>query len=376
MNILYYYRDSLSLMDSWQKIHFLDELRRMGHIVTIFNYLDYSNLFQANEEIIAKLKNRAWDFFMTAHGCDLLFPETIQEIRKLGIPSLLICFDNLHAPFMHKSIAPFFDLVWLTSFETKPLFEKWGCNCIFQPYAANPYTYFPHYGKEIKTVGFIGTPYGTRIEKINDLVNSNVNCTVYSDKVNVAGIIPKRKKGIQDYWEMLRLDFDLIRFPVGRKVLEAKYCKKILVKNSALNIASEYLNVYPSVSFEKMNELYSNFSLTLGITELWDTYVLSKPIHKLHLRTFEIPMCGGLQLVSYVNELGEYFEEDKEIIFYRSKDEFIEKATFYLSKDKYTLRQKMKLAARYRAEHEHTWRNRFENIFNIMGVDKIYGKKL
>ena len=363
MNILYYQREISSVTGLWPRVHFLDELKRRNCNVFVFNYLEYENLNQANDELLKYARKSKWDLFMTSHGSNLLFSETIKQISSLGIPSLLICFDNLHAPFMHKAIAPYFDLVWLTSYETKPMFEKWGCKCIFWPYAANPYTYFPVYKEEINTVGFIGTPYGSRIEKINDLVNAGINCTVYSGKVNASGNVGKHKKSLSDYYNILHTDFDLMRFPIGRKVLAAKYYKKLLVKNSMLSIESENLNVRPSVTFEKMNELYSNFALSLGITELWDTYVLSKPIYKLHLRTFEIPMCGGLQFTAYVDELANYFESDKEIIFYSSKEEYIDKAKFYLRDNNSTLRRKMKESARFRAESEHTWLRRFEKVF-------------
>lgn len=367
MRLLYYYRDNQDVMDQWQKYHFFDELSRSHHEIDVFNPYMYNSIEIANEELVNYAKIGKWDLFMTAHGSNLLYPETIKQISSLGVPSLLICFDNLHAPFMHKAIAPYFDLVWLTSYETKPMFEKWGCKCIFLPYAANPYTYFPVYKEEINTVGFIGTPYGSRIEKINDLVNAGINCTVYSGKVNASGNVGKHKKSLSDYYNILHTDFDLMRFPIGRKVLAAKYYKKFLVKNSMLSIESENLNVRPSVTFEKMNELYSNFALSLGITELWDTYVLSKPIYKLHLRTFEIPMCGGLQFTAYVDELANYFESDKEIIFYSSKEEYIDKAKFYLRDNNSTLRRKMKESARFRAEVEHTWTKRFEKVFNLLG---------
>ena len=326
----------------------------------------------ANDELLRHIRaNRGkYDLFFNAYGETLLLPETLKQIRTLGLPSLLICFDNLHAPFMHQSIAPLFDLVWLTSFETQAMFEHWGCNCYFQPYAANPYTFYPSFGEEMKTIGFVGTPYGTRIEKINDLVHANIDCTVYSDKVNTTGSMPKIKKNIRDYWNFFCLDMDLMRFPIGRKVLKAKYYKKISRRNSALDINSPYLTINPSVSFEEMNALYSNFSLCLGITELWDTYVLSCPVHKLHLRTFEIPMCGGLQFVSYIDELANYFEDGKEIVFYSSRDEYIDKARFYLDGRREGLRLKMKKNARYRSEHEHTWQNRFDKIFEVMNLLK------
>ena len=370
MRILYYYIRSKSFMDSWQEVHFINELTIHGHEFVLFDPYLFPTIFDANDELLNEIRtNRGkYDLFLNAYYDTLLFPETVKQIKAFGLPSLLICFDNLHAPYIHKSIAPFFDLVWLTSFETKPIFEKWGCNCSFQPYAANPYTFYPSFGDEIHTVGFIGTPYGSRVEKINDLVNAGVNCTLYSDKTNAKGIIPKKEKGLNDYLNLLQNDFELLKFPIGRKVLKAEIYKRLFVKSSFLNVRSKCLCSKSSVSFEDMKKLYSNFSLSLGITELWNTYVLSKPIHKLHLRTFEIPMCGGLQLVSYTDELANYFDDGKEIVFYSSKDEYIDKAKFYLDDSRKDLRLKMKKAARLRAEREHTWSNRFREVFSRLNL--------
>ena len=99
---------------------------------------------------------------------------------------------------------------------------------------------------------------------------------------------------------------------------------------------------------------------------MWDTYLLRTPVHKIHLRTFEIPMCGGLQFAPYLDELAGYFEDGKEIVLYRTKEEYIDKAKFYLRSNKGSERRIMKINARKRAEQEHTWTNRFNNVFKII----------
>jgi spore maturation protein CgeB len=117
-----------------------------------------------------------------------------------------------------------------------------------------------------------------------------------------------------------------------------------------------------------MCNIYSNHSLSLNITELRDTYLLKKPIHKIHLRAFEIPMSGGLQFASYTEELASYFEENREIVLYRCHEEMIEKAKFYLNSKNEKLIQNMKMSARKRAESEHTWSKRLQNITLELGI--------
>ena len=123
MNILYYWAEQNRNMDKWQRIHIFDELKKNGHIIEVFNPLTYESLSIANEEFIKIFKNRKKlpDLFMTCAGSEQIFSETIKTVKSKNVPLLLICFDNLHVPFMHKKIAPLFDLVWLTSHETQYL---------------------------------------------------------------------------------------------------------------------------------------------------------------------------------------------------------------------------------------------------------------
>ena len=370
MRILYYYIDAITPTGSWPKYHYIDELQRHGHRVTIIDPFSFSSIDSANEELFLRIKNNrdGYDLFINPYGDDLLYVDTIRQIKRCSnIPTLLICFDNLQAPYIHRKIAPYFDLVWLTSFETEALFKRWGCQCIFLPYAANPYVFRPYFSNEIDSVGFIGTLYGTRILKINDLLAHNIPCSVFSSKLSSQDNISYEDKNVsRGKTRITRDDWDLIKFSIGRRILWSKWKKKRI--GSPYLLQSDVLEIHPSVSFEEMNRLYSNFALSLGITEVWDTYLLNKPVHKIHLRTFEIPMCGGLQFAPYIEELAGYFEDGKEIVLYSTKEDYIDKARFYLRKDKSSLRMQMKCAARKRTEKDHTWLNRFNRVFSKLNL--------
>ena len=367
MHILYYYITATAFTASWPQYHYIDELRRHGHKITIINPLSFPSIDLANEELLCRVKNNlaGYDLFINSYGEDLLYVDTIRQIsRHCSIPTLLICFDNLQAPYIHRKVAPYFDLIWLTSYETEPLFRRWGCRCIFLPYAANPYVFQPCFSNEINTVGFIGTPYGTRILKINDLLAQNIPCSVFSSELNFQFNISRkwdREERGEKKTKISTEDWSLMKFSIGRRILWSKWKKKRMGCLQLLR--SQALRIYPSVSFHEMNRLYSNFSLSLSITEVWDTYLLHRPVHKIHLRTFEIPMCGGLQFAPYIEELSNYFEDGKEIVLYRTKEEYNDKARFYLRADKSSLRMQMKYAARKRAENDHTWINRFDKAF-------------
>lgn len=367
LNILHYYAEVNSYMNQWQRFHFIDELQRAGHTITIFNPLLYRSIEEANEmlPVFIREAKQKFDVFINPAASTFLFKSTILKIKELGLPTVLICFDNLHAPFIHEEIAPFFDLVWLTSFETEYLFKKWGCTTIFQPYAANPFLFKPEYGNEIPAIGFVGTLYDDRVNRINKLTGNSVPCTIYSDlTLNSENKNPGKKLKAP---EIISLLGQLSQFSIGRKLAYGRIINKLHASRNML-AQTEYLEILPSVPFDKVNSIYSNHALSLNITELRNTFNLRHPIHKLHLRTFEIAMSGGLQIAPFVEELSTYFKDGEEIVLCRDDEEFALKSKFYLRPENASLRMKMKLNARKRAETDHTWNSRFTAVF-----DKLFG---
>jgi len=187
------------------------------------------------------------------------------------------------------------------------------------------------------SLSFIGTPYGSRVNKLNLLTQAKIPCDVYADSLLIKENA-KKKDNLsfnkqQQFFSLTKEISRALRFTIGRKVLYAALLNSSLFKNESQLNRNKFLNAHPSVSFQDMQRIYSNSLLSLNITELRNTYVLRNPIHKLHLRTFEIPMCGGLEISSYTDELAEYFEDGKEIVLYKSQEEFISKSKFYLEKE-------------------------------------------
>ena len=96
-NILYFFPENESFMTQWQRIHIFDELERNGHRIEVFNPLHYESSEHANEDLIAYIgKSKThFDLFMSCAGSNLLFKNTVESVKSYGLPTLLICFDNL-----------------------------------------------------------------------------------------------------------------------------------------------------------------------------------------------------------------------------------------------------------------------------------------
>jgi|SaaInlStandDraft_1057018.scaffolds.fasta_scaffold28238_2 spore maturation protein CgeB len=365
-NIFYYFPSNGSVMDQWQNQHFIEELKLRGINFDVFNpriqTIDSDSIedliyerIKANRENISMFLASAFDGYLSE--------SFLISIKNLGIPTVLMSFDNLSIPYKQKEISQYFDLIWLTSWDTKYLFDKWGAKSIFLPYASNPNHFKPQWNEDMACIGFIGTLYGNRGKRIKDLYENGIPVQVYGKRDSSSPDNHSMISILRKMTDRICTVKELMKFPIGRKCIHGAVKKRIWNKKYNVQNSSFLDEIHQgSVSFEYLNYLYSNLGLSLGVTELWDTYTLSEPIHKIHLRTFEIPMCGGLQIAPYSKELSGYFEENKEIIFFENEMDLVEKSKFYLSDRNSQLRKEMKIKARIRAENDHSWSSRFKKL--------------
>ena len=106
-----------------------------------------------------------------------------------------------------------------------------------------------------------------------------------------------------------------------------------------------------------------------AVLHLGGVVVLTNPIYFIRFREFEAPMAGGVHLANRFPELQEYFEEDREMLFYGSMEELVDKARFYLAPERDTERRQIGQRAAARARAEHTWLHRFRRIGDVLGLD-------
>ena len=370
IRVLYYFQEMGTPMFQWQRVHLIDELKRHGCEIEVFNPLLYDSVSLANERLLERIDRGGIDLFFT-NVCyhKMLFVDTLKYIKLKGIPTLSLRCDNLIVPYSDKVLAPYFDLVWLTSKETQPLYDSWNVKSFFAPYAANPFT-FKYISKPInRKAVFIGTPYGSRAKMINALANGGVRIDVFGGK----SPITSQTSSIQ-----LDTKYDIIkpskittlvnwtRFYEGRQVIKGRIVN-IFAQHDSID---DHPNIerYYAVNPSALSEYYSEYSLSLASTSTNHTDVLNSPLKIINLRNFEIPMSGGVEICKYNSELADYFEEGKEILFYRTDEELVDKARYYTLKATDSEILNIKKSARFRAENEHTWWKRFCVAFEMLGI--------
>jgi len=210
-------------------------------------------------------------------------------------------------------------------------------------------------------VFFGESPYGSMVNTINEFLRCGAMVDIFSNSISGHSGEYGGSKALISKTVLY------LSTRVGQKVLLASLIQKI--RKDKLDVTNNNLRIRPSVNFDEIGTIYSDHALCIATTTARNTGVLFSPVPVINLRSFEIPMCGGLQITEYNEELASYFEEGKEILFYRNKEELADLIKHYSAEQCETERILMKKAARERAEKEHTWFNRFSKIVDILGIE-------
>lgn len=84
----------------------------------------------------------------------------------------------------------------------------------------------------------------------------------------------------------------------------------------------------------------------------------------LNLRAFELAACRVFQLLQRVPGVEEFFEEDKEIVCFDTKEEMVDKVRYYLKHEE--ARQRIAQAAYERVLRSHTWQHRVQHMLSVI----------
>jgi hypothetical protein len=109
-------------------------------------------------------------------------------------------------------------------------------------------------------------------------------------------------------------------------------------------------------------EIFGSSRIILGV----GTIGHNTDLFTLKLRDFDAPMAGALYVTHRNPDLLRLYEEDREIVCYRSIDECIAKIRHYLTHAE--ARIAVAAAGARRARAEHTWDRRFAYLMQVLGA--------
>lgn len=138
------------------------------------------------------------------------------------------------------------------------------------------------------------------------------------------------------------------------------------------------------ISFEETAEVFKSSRINLNISNsvsrdiryifssvknLKEFIVAQKRFEQIKARNFEIPASGGFELTNYIAGLDDYFLIGGEIAVYSSVDDLALQIKYYLNNE--SERKKIMLEGFKRAISEHTYYQRFKNIFDKITVKTL-----
>ncbi|WP_242360387.1 glycosyltransferase [Anaeromyxobacter sp. SG17] len=254
-----------------------------------------------------------WVFIYT-EGTHLL-RRTLRHIRReLGVPTVLMSLDDKQSWELGVvgdqdrgliDIAGEVDLYWTSARDCIPWVRAVGGRPHYMPEGCDPHFYRPVAVPKRYDVAFVGAAYGFRPRFIQRLRAAGLDVTVFGPG-----------------W---RKDSCLSELDMVRVVNESR----VVLGHGGIGYSETLRNVKG--------------------------------------RDFDFPAVGGgVYITTHNPDLALHFEEGREILFYRSDRELLERVQWVLSND----REARHVAERARARcvREHRWMHRFAEALGILGI--------
>lgn len=216
---------------------------------------------------------------------DEFYLETLDKLNKISpdIKRVLIsCDEDLKYDNFYKFMSLFFDLKLISQKQVFSKYQKDNLKNLFFHMDFNTYGLKPLSIKKRYDVTFIGRPKADRAEIMEFLANNNINIALFGWEWNN---YPKLKK-----------------FYKG------------------------FLNA------EDYNQIINESKINLCLTKAG--YKEEKGLYNLKAKAFEVAQTSSFQLIEYFPALLEFFEKDKEVGTFRTKEELLKKVKYYLKNEK------------------------------------------
>ncbi|HXQ36899.1 MAG TPA: glycosyltransferase, partial [Anaerolineales bacterium] len=315
-------------------------------------------------------------YFYNAH----FDPSGFAEIRKLGIPTVNFYCNSIYQFDLVAAIAPCVDFSWHAEKHARDSYLKVGSTPIWVQMGADPSVYHPVAGatRESKAC-FVGMRYADRDRWMTHLVRSGVPISIYGpgwERSNGQSKI--RQDGPLTSLGRKRYPPRSFRSYYGSAVLNVKSAGLvggILRTSNQIKYRNETLRISPilhpfanaGISSDKIADLFAKFAVVLNFSNVWaDGRPGSPLIPHVRLRDFEGPMCRTCYLTGHSDEITEFYKIGEEIDTYRTPEELVDKTEFYLSHP--TEAERLRESGYRRAIQDHTWAQRFRQLFRLIGL--------
>lgn len=316
---------------SFAHYNFYNSLINMNHQIIYFPFdeIMLQNGWEAmNRTLLKRVSQEKPDLCFFCISANKIKKETVREISQNVRTVNWFTDDQWKFENFSKYWAPCFSFVTTTDSKSVEKYHRIGYeNVIKTQWACNQFLYKPLNLEKIYDVTFIGQSYGKRGEMIKKIRESGI-------KVNCWGRGWPSNRISQE--EMIRI-----------------------FSQSKIN-----LNFSESSTRTPLKAILGIFLRPHRIGNL-KSFIDRRKRKQIKGRNFEVPGCGGFLLTSSADNIGDYYQDGKEIVIFENIEDVIKKIKYYLEHEEE--REKIALAGYQRTIKEHTYEQRFKEIFKAIG---------
>jgi hypothetical protein len=360
---------------AWVDLNLRQSLEAMGHHLERFDFPGWPDDADpnwqrhgkpaTNERLLAAFKTahrRApIDLFFGYFYSSVVYPETVDELRKSGVPIVNFSCNNVHQFDLVRDIAPRFDVCIVPERAALASFAAVGARTLRIQLAANPSVYRPLPEPRTVDVSFVGQRYADRAEYLCYLHEQGVQVRAWG-----AGWQLRKKLDLANAQAALALVEDE-RLDGVRRIFRARRsmpAPKVTTNGTQALDTSAFGG--PRLLHRDLVRTFSQSRISLGFATAGDSHTGARRLVHLRLRDFEAPMSGALYLTERQDELAEYFEIGSEVLAYTDRDDLLDQVRYYLAHPEQA--ERIRRAGLLRARADHTWQRRFAELFSALGL--------
>lgn len=368
---------------AWVELNLQRSLEAMGHTLVPFTFPgwpdDADPLWRddgkprTNQALLdawrQALATGPVDLFFGYLYSSVVYPDTVREIRRAGIPTVNFSCNNVHQFDLVEAIAPEFDLYWVPEAKAIPDFQRVGARWVRIQLAANPHVYKPSPEPRVYDVTFVGQRYADRADFLLHLHRNGISVRAWG-----AGWQRRKRLDASTARAALALLEDEGLAGVKRLLRRRQLLKSAPAPVSAPptapldGAAEESIATFggPRLLQHQLIRTFSKSRISLGFATAGESHLGPNRLTHLRLREFEAPMSGAMYLTEQQDELAEYFEIGTEMLCYHDRADLLEQVRFYLARPEAA--ERVRRAGYQRALREHTWQHRFRELFGHLGL--------
>jgi spore maturation protein CgeB len=290
-----------------------------------------------NEELLETIKREKPDLFFAFMYTDELDEQVLDEIKKMTTSVAWFADDYWRFFNYSRYWPPHFSYVVTTYSRAVDWYREAGYeNVILSQWACNTSDYRPLDLEKDIDVSFVGQRKSGRVKILKALEEAGIKVECYGFSW------PNGKISHEKMLEVFSRSKICLNLTDRKSLFDPSVIARIFLKKSVDRIV-------PDLHLIDNFRAYTHF-----------------PIVHTHARPFELAGCNAFTISGRSEDIGKYYEENKEMVFYDGTKDLIQKIKYYLAHD--AERQVVAYAGYKRTIKDHTYVERFGEVFKKLGL--------